>query len=157
MRGEAPMILGRYRALFSVTAIAAIAATLLDCAGDRVQRREERINAFPDNYRADLLAAMHAYVADPSSIRDAYVSDPAIRQIGAQNRYTVCLRFNAKDSDGRYVGSRDAMAVFVAGRFDQFVDLTQQSGQQASAAQQAKEACAQVDYKRFPELEALKR
>jgi hypothetical protein len=157
MRGEAPMIVGRYGAVLNVAAMAATAISLLGCAGDRARLREERINSFPDNYRTDLLGAMHAYVADPSNIRDAYLSEPVLRQIGAQNRYTVCLRFNAKDSDGRYVGSRDAMAIFLSGRFDQFVDLSQQSGQQATAAEQAKEACAQADYKRFPELEALKR
>ena len=149
------MILGRCRAILDPAFMVAIAVTLADCSYGSL--RDERINAFPDNYKADLLAAMRTYVADPINIRDAYLSDPALRPIGGQNRYTVCVRFNAKNSDGRYVGSRDAMAIFVSGRFDQFVDQAPQTAQPSSAALQAKEACAQADYRRFGELEALTR
>jgi hypothetical protein len=141
-------------------AILVLAAFVLaGCAGlgsRRNEEREARINVFPDNYKTDLVAGLRAYLNDPTGIRDAYLSEPVIRQIGSQNRYTACVRFNAKNGDGRYVGSRDLMAIFNAGRFDQFVDQTPQAAQ-SSTAIQAKEACAQAEYKRFPELEALAR
>ena len=37
-------------------------------------------------------------------------------------RYTVCVRYNAKDVDGRYPGiKKQGMAVYARGRFDRFV------------------------------------
>jgi len=144
------------------TLVVLVALVLADCAGldsGRREEREARINVFPDTYKADVLAALHAYLADPTNVRDAYISNPVIRPIGGQNRYGACVRFNARNSDGRYVGSRDIMALFASGRFEQFIDQAGQPAQspQASIALQAKEACGQAEYSRFPELEALKR
>ena len=99
-----------------------LAATLAGCASGRLrEEREARINVYPDNYRADILAGMHSYLSDPTHIRDAYVSQPSLKPIGRQNRYAACVRFNARNRDGRYFGSRDVLAVFTDGRFDQFI------------------------------------
>ena len=59
-------------------------------------------------------------------------------------RYTVCVRYNAKDVDGRYAGIKQGMVVYSRGRFDRFV--SQQHGVRD-----------QAEYKPFPELEALGR
>jgi hypothetical protein len=143
-----------------VPALLAAALALAGCSAFRSradrEERDTRQNVFPSNYKADLTAAMHAYLADPTKIRDAYVTDPAIRDVDGRNRYSVCLRFNAKNSDGRYAGSRDIMAIFVAGRFDQFIDETNVANQ-PKLATLLTEQCGQADYKRFPELEALTR
>jgi hypothetical protein len=144
------------RALVAVV----VAMALAGCGSGRTrEEREARVNVYPDNYRTDLLAALHTYVSDPTNIRDAYVSDPSIKLIGAQNRYAACVRFNAKNSDGRYTGSKDILAIFVAGRFDQFVDPALQLGaaNPSSQATAVKELCGQAEYKRFPELEAMTR
>ena len=149
----------RRRPVGAMLAIA-IAVALAGCGSGRSrEEREARINVYPDNYRTDLLAALHTYVSDPTNIRDAYVSDPAIKPIGTQNRYAACLRFNAKNSDGRYAGSKDVLAIFAAGRFDQFVDPSMQLGTAIQSSQSAamKELCGQAEYKRFPELEAMAR
>jgi hypothetical protein len=136
----------------------ALAVVLAGCGSGRLhEEREARINIYPDNYKTDLLAALHTYVSDPANIRDAYVSDPAIRPIGALNRYSACVRFNARNSDGRYTGSKDVLAVFVAGRFDQFVDPSTGPANPSSQANAIKELCSQAGYKRFPELEAMSR
>src|SRR6266853_4043296 len=121
-------------------AAVSVAVALTGCGSER-EARETRINAYPDNYRPDLLAALHTYVSDPTNIRDAYISDPALKPIGTQNRYAACVRFNAKNSDGRYLGSKDVLAIFVAGRFDQFVDPSMQLGpaSQPGPANAAKE------------------
>jgi len=152
----------RYRPALVVSAIAAVAILLAGCAGSasRREEREARINLVPENYKTDILAALHAYVADPTNIRDAYISEPAIKPVaGGQNRYVACVRFNAKNSDGRYTGSRDIIAIFAAGRFDQFLDQTLLANQpnQSGSATIVKETCGQADYKRFPELEMLTR
>jgi hypothetical protein len=138
----------------------AVCLALAGCAsGHSREEREARINIPPDNYRADLLAAFHSYLSDPTHVRDAYVSEPAISPIGRQNRYAACVRFNARNSDGRYVGSRDVLAVFAGGRFDQFVDDSTQLGSanQADPTTIVKERCGSAEYKRFPELEAVTR
>jgi hypothetical protein len=140
--------------LAAVTVVVALAG----CGSGRLrEERETRINVYPDNYRTDLLAALHTYVSDPTHIRDAYVSDPAIRPIGTQNRYAACVRFNARNSDGRYTGSKDVLAVFVTGRFDQFVDPSTGPANPSSQANLVKELCSQAEYKRFPEVEAMTR
>jgi hypothetical protein len=138
----------------------AMAAELAGCGAARLrEEREAVINVYPDNYRADLLAAMHTYVGDPTGIRDAYVSDPTIKPVGTRSRYLACMRFNARNSDGRYMGSRDVVAIFAAGRFDQFVDPSPHGGAAVPSSQTvfAKEMCGQAEYKRFPELEAMTR
>jgi hypothetical protein len=151
-----------YRPARVVLAIAAVAILLADCAGSgsRREEREARINLVPENYKTDILAALHAYVADPTNIRDAYISEPAVKPVaGGQNRYVACVRFNAKNSDGRYTGSRDIVAIFAAGRFDQFLDQTLLANQpnQSGSATIVKDTCGQADYKRFPELATLAR
>jgi hypothetical protein len=141
-----------------------LAVLLVGCGSARLrEEREEReafINIYPDHYRADILAALHTYVSDPRGIRDAYVSDPTLSPVGRKNRYAACVRFNARDSDGRYVGTRDVLAVFATGRFDQFIDESTPFGpanEANAAAAFVKEACGAAEYKRFPELEAMKR
>jgi hypothetical protein len=140
-----------------------LAVALAGCASGRLreerEEREARINVHPDNYRAEILAGMHTYLSDPTHIRDAYVSEAAMSQIGRQNRYAACVRFNARNSDGRYTGSKDVLAVFVAGRFDQFIDDSVQLGpaNQANPTTFVKETCGAAEYKRFPELEAMSR
>jgi hypothetical protein len=143
-----------------ILSMVALAMALAACGSGRSrEERETRINVYPDNYRADLLAALHTYVSDPANIRDAYVSEPAVRPVGTQNRYVACVQFNSRNSDGRYTGNRDVVAIFAGGRFDQFVDTSSQFGpaNQANPAGFIKELCGQAEYKRFPELEALRR
>jgi hypothetical protein len=137
-----------------------LTAPLVGCGTGRSrEEREASINIYPDNYRADILAAVHTYVSDPTGIRDAYVSDPTVSPIGRQNRYAACVRFNARNGEGRYIGSRDVLAVFAAGRFDQFIDESTPFGpaNEANAATFVKATCGAAEYKRFPELEAMRK
>ena len=140
----------------------ALAAALGGCGADRLaeqrEMRDARINVAPANYRAELPAALRAYLADPTNIRDAYVSEPELKTLAPQKRYVSCLRFNAKNSEGRYVGDRELLAVFVSGRFDQFIDVTAPSvAEPSSQLLMFRQWCAQADYKRFAELETLTR
>src|SRR5215831_20412061 len=102
----------RWRSIGVVLTIG-LAVPLASCGSGRLreerEEREARINVYPDNYRADLVAGVHTYVSDPRGIRDAYVSNPTISAIGRQNRYAACVRFNARNSDARYGGSKDVL------------------------------------------------
>jgi hypothetical protein len=149
---------GVWRRSLGVLVAAALASTLGGCAYERMRQerleREAEINVYPAGYRTDLVAAMRAYVGDPAGIRDAFVAEPAIVQIGQRRRYGACVRFR----DGRSA-PRNALAIFSEGRFDQFIDasaLTDQASQE-SVSTVVKGLCDAADYKRFPELETMKR
>jgi hypothetical protein len=129
-----------------------IGVTLLlgACAGHHHRTDEaggdEGVNAYPTNYKTDILAAMHAYLNDPTAIRDASIAEPVMKSASAfsNERYTVCLRFNPKKTATVYEGMREVAAVFVGGRFDQFIETP-------------KDICAGAVYAPFPELEKLAR
>lgn len=110
-----------------------------DAAGD-----DDGINTPPTKYKSEILGAMHAYLNDPTGIRDAGIAEPALKSVGSSKRYVVCLQFNAKQKGNHYAGLRAVAAVFVAGRFDRFVDP-------------AKDACTGASYAPFPALEKLPR
>ena len=58
----------------------------LGACGHDVVLDDEGINAYPANYKSDILAAMHAYLNNPSGIRDAAISEPALKWSGTVNR-----------------------------------------------------------------------
>jgi hypothetical protein len=100
------------------------------------------INVYPANYKSDILAAMHAYLNNPTAIRDAAISEPALRGSGNVTRYIACLRFTPKKNASEYAATKEIAAVFMGGRLDRFVDLP-------------KEECTGVAYAAFPELQRL--
>ena len=84
---------------------------------------DDGVNAYPANYKADILAAMHAYLNNPTGIRDAAISEPALKTIGNATRYMACLKFNAKKNATEYAGMKEIAAIFLAGRFDHFIEI----------------------------------
>jgi hypothetical protein len=128
--------------------LAGTALLLAACSHNRPDQAsvEQDINTYPTNYKADIIAAMHAYLSDPTAIRDASISEPTLRPatLNSPARYMACLRFNPKKTATVYDGMHEVVAVFLAGRFDQFND-------------QPKDLCAGVTYAPFPELEKLTR
>ena len=98
----------------------------------------------PVNYRADILAFMHTYLNDPRGVRGAFISEPSKRTLDNVERYVVCLRYNARKSNGQYAGSKDSLVLFHDGRLDRVVD-------------NAKEQCKDAAYQPFPELERMSR
>jgi hypothetical protein len=103
---------------------------------------DDELNAYPSNYKADILAAMHSYLNDPTGIRDAAISQPVLKSSGSVTRYMVCVQFNPKKNASEYAGIKEAAAVFLVGRFDHFVDTL-------------RDECAGVTYAPFPELQKL--
>ncbi len=101
------------------------------------------VNVFPDRYRAEILAYQRSYLNDPTGIRAAAITQPALRKVGSVERYVVCVRFNAKAAGGAYAGVRDHIAVFLAGKLDQMAAT--------------REECRDAAYEPFPELERLTR
>ena len=56
------------------------------CSSDWMEARERAQLANvppPPTYRADIVALMRTYLNNPIGVRDAYVSEPALRTLGA--------------------------------------------------------------------------
>ena len=80
-------------------------------------------NIYPDSYRADILAFLRTYQNDPTQIRGAGISEPALRPGAAgEGRYAVCVRYNARNAAGSYEGSKDRVVYFLAGRLDTMIE-----------------------------------
>ena len=122
-----------------------LAGALAACAGGpRVETKGgESVNVYPDNYKAEVLAFLRNYLNDLSGIREAGITVPAVRPVGNLERYVVCVRFDAKGPTGAYAGTREHLAIFLAGKLDQMA--------------QTREQCKDAAYEPFPELERLRR
>lgn len=101
-------------------------------------------NIPPANYKTEILAYLRTYQNDPTGIREAFITEPALQPIAGTQRYASCLRYNAKNSVGKYEGRKDRVVAFLAGRLDTMV---------LARGDQCKEA----NWQPFPELEKLTR
>ena len=142
----------RMRALALLMA-GSVAVALGGCATEtgpsasELKARWDAENVYPQGYRQDLLAFLRTYLNDPSHVRSASVSQPQLKYIGSGDRYVACVRYNARNSDGKYVGSKDGAAIYVAGKLDRFLDTPKD----------VRELCKEVAFAPFPELERLSR
>ncbi len=100
-------------------------------------------NLPPTNTRAGMLALLEKQLVDPVGVRDAYITEPKLQPVGTESRFVVCVRYNAKDGFGQYTGSLDYIAIYFAGRVNQYIPASP-------------DQCRNAAYQRFPELEALK-
>ena len=99
-------------------------------------------NLFPADYKKEILDVLSTTLIDPTNIRGAFVTDPVLSPVNKEQRYTVCVRYSARDASRQYVGSTDRIAYFYGGHLNQFIEPA--GGQ-----------CAKAPYKPFPELEKL--
>jgi phytoene/squalene synthetase len=97
-------------------------------------------NIFPSGFRQEILSTLSSTLDDPTNVRGAFISDPALIQAGKDQRYAVCMRFNARNLNRQYTGSKDRIAYFYGGHLNQLIDATQ-------------EQCGKAAYKPWPELE----
>jgi hypothetical protein len=123
-------------------------AALTACAGERQFSGVETqggasVNVFPEKYRDEILAYQRSYLNDPTGIRSAGITQPALRKVGSVERYVVCVRFSAKAPAGGYTGVRDQLVIFLSGKLDQMGPTREQ--------------CKDAAYEPFPELERLTR
>jgi hypothetical protein len=107
----------------------------------------EAQNVYPQNYKADLLAFLRTYLNNPEGVRGASLSPPALKSVGPGQRYVACLRYNARNAEGKYMGQKEGAAVYVSARLDRFVDQPRE----------VKALCGEAVYSAFPELESLRR
>ena len=53
------------------------------------------------------------------------ISDPVLTPVGNDQRYTACVRFNARDANRQYMGSTDRIGYFFGGHLNQLVEADQ--------------------------------
>lgn len=113
---------------------------LCGCAAPEEKKVEE--NLYPQGYREEILDYLKRELPDPTGIRDAFISDPTLMNVGATQRYVACLRFDPKEANGQYGGLREMAIYYFAGKMTQMV--------KASPA-----LCGKAAYQPFPELTKL--
>ena len=121
--------------------VAAFALALVACSSDK-KKDDVDPNLFPAGYKDEILLTMTTLLADPTNVRGAYITEPALRPVALEQRYVVCVRSDSRNAARHYLGSTDRIAYFYGGHLNQLVEAT-------------KEQCGNAAYKPFPELEKL--
>lgn len=127
------------RSIVGLCLLAALGLTLGACSGDSKNVVEDP-NIFPKDYQREILSTLTNQLDDPTNIREAGITDPALRQAGKEQRYVVCVRYNARNASRHYMGPKERVAYFYGGKLNQFVEADQ--GQ-----------CQGAAYKPWPDLE----
>jgi hypothetical protein len=138
------LFVGRRAALLLLVAISLVSCYATGSQPVDSGTTNSTANVFPTNYKSDLLAFYRTYLNDPTRVRDAGISEPMLKDLGPISRYVVCVRYNARKSNGEYAGSKVNVAIYLGGKFTQLGDPKS-------------DACATVAYQPFPELEQLAR
>lgn len=136
-----------FMALVSVAALGGCAHDDLEPTPAELRARWDAQNVFPASYKSDLLAYMRTYLNDPTHVRGAAASAPFLKSVGAGERYIVCVRYNARNTDGKYLGEKTGAAIYVAAKLDRYIDTPPTVA----------DLCKQVALAPFPELEKLSR
>ena len=123
--------------LLTALAIAVAACSLTDS-----KPALENPNIFPTDFRHEILLTLPRVLDDQTNIRDAFISDPVLSPVGKDQRYSVCVRYNARNGAHQYMGSKDRIGYFFGGHLNQLVEAT-------------KGECGNAVYKPFPDLEQL--
>jgi hypothetical protein len=133
--GEDTMARAASRAVFACASILLLAA-VAGCSDFSLWGKPDKptdANAYPENYKKDVLTYVKAHPAELLNAREASISAPALTQFGNESRFFACLRVNGPD------WRKDKMLIFYSGGINQFIDA--EGGQ-----------CAAAPYQPFPEL-----
>src|ERR1044071_4781250 len=81
-----PCAMRRLGILASILALLALAG----CTGGGLTGPETAggaaVNKYPDNYRAEIIAYQRSFLNDPSGIRGAGITRPAVKSVGSVER-----------------------------------------------------------------------
>lgn len=121
--------------------LSALAMALAACASGGKEKDVDP-NIFPTGFKQEVLTTLTDVFEDQTNVRDAYISDPTLTPVDKDRRYTVCVRYNARDASRQYMGSQARIGYFYGGHLTQLIEAS-------------KEQCGNAAYKPFPELEKL--
>ena len=132
----------RMRNLCLAAAILATALTACSSGDYLGKPKDVDPNLFPADYKKEILATLTPLLDNPNNVRDALITDPVLVAVGGDQkdqRYAVCVRANALDSAGRYMGPKDRIAYFFGGHLNQLIEASP-------------EQCGKAAYKPYAEL-----
>ena len=124
-----------------VGALTVAALALAACSGAKTGPEVDP-NLVPTDYEREVLNTLRSSLDSPTNVREAFISPPALRPVGQEQRYSVCMRFNARDTSNQYIGVKEHIGWFYGGRLNQLIEAT--PGQ-----------CAGAAYRPWPALEHL--
>jgi hypothetical protein len=121
-------------------ALTAVALTAAGCNGFGDPKAQQQAaaadpNAYPTNYRVQIIAFLRQTLTDRSDFRGALISQPVLKPIGDNQHYVVCLQFNGRSQ------IKSKVAIYLGGQMNEFID--------SEPAQ-----CSDAAYQPFKELEA---
>lgn len=118
-------------------ALTLVAITAAACSSFSKPKQDPVVdpNAYPADYRAQIVEFLRQSLTDRADFRGAQISPPVLKPIGDSERYMVCVQFNGRSQ------VKTKVAVYLQAKMTQFIDAA--SGQ-----------CADAAYQPFRELEA---
>ena len=137
----------RWLALLAALMVGGCATGDIEPGPAELKARWDAQNTYPVAYKSDLLAFLRTYLNDPTNIRAAVLAPPQLMALGPGERYVACVRYNARNTDGKYAGPKDGAASYVSGKLDRFFDVQRE----------VREFCKDAAFVPFPELEKLTR
>jgi hypothetical protein len=126
----------------SLVLFSAFAAALAACAPDKTPNAES--NVVPARYKDEIIETLRKVFEknDTTSVTNALISDPALRPVGSEQHYTVCIRYTAHGTAYNLTANAERIAYFYGGHLNQLVEAS-------------KEQCGNAAYKPFPELDQV--
>src|SRR5438046_9507560 len=86
----------------------AVSMALAGCNSEWLGARDRALaaNTTPPgpNYKAEVVAFMRTYLNEPIGVKDALISEPALRALENVDRFSVCLRYTARKGPGQPYG-----------------------------------------------------
>jgi hypothetical protein len=126
--------------LRAVLAVALLATAVAGCNGLGGPKTQQAAvpaadpNAYPANYRSQILGLLRESLGDRADYRGALISQPMLKPVAGSQRYVVCLQFNGHSQ------IKNKVAIYLAGEITQFIDSTSVQ-------------CADAAYQPYQELE----
>lgn len=127
------------RCAASLCLLSAFTIALAACSSDRGR---ENPNVFPTEYKSEIIATLKELFKSNETARvtGAFVSDPVLRTVGKDQRYTACVRYTAHGVNPGEIGNAMRIAFFYGGHLNQLIEASQ-------------DQCGNTAYKPFPELD----
>ena len=126
----------------SLWLLSALAISLAACSNDKIM--EANPNLPPARYKDEILDTLRTLFDknETQTVTNAMITDPALRPVGSEQRYAVCVRYTAHGTAYNLSANAERIAVFYGGHLTQLIEAT-------------KEQCGNAPYKPFPELNAV--
>ena len=126
----------------SLWLLSALAVALTACSQNKATTTDP--NLLPTRYKDEIIDTLRTLFDknETERVTNAVISDLALRPVGSEQRYTVCVRYTAHGTVYNLAGNAERIAIFYGGHLTQLIEAS-------------KEQCGNAAYKPFPELNAV--